>query len=39
MQLGKDFVIVARLVIAIIRAILEVFNSNNGDTDGEKEKV
>ena len=39
MKLGSDFVIIARLVIAMIRAILEVLNGTNEDGNGEKVEV
>lgn len=34
MKLGKDFVFVCRLVLAIIKALMIVFEGENSDTPG-----
>jgi len=36
MKLGKDFVFIARLFIKIMSFLLEMFNQENEDGNGEK---
>jgi hypothetical protein len=39
MKLGSDFLTIARLVMAIVRAILEVLNAGNEEGNGDKVEV
>jgi len=39
MHIGKDFKFVAKLILAIIRAIFSLLENDNGDTDSDGKDV
>lgn len=39
MHLGKDFVWVAKLILLIIKALLQFAEASNGDTDGNGKEI
>jgi hypothetical protein len=39
MNLGKDFVMIARLILWIIRALLQFAEESNGDTEGNGKEI
>lgn len=39
MKLGKDFFTVARILIAVLKAILQLFEGENEDSPGDGSKL
>lgn len=39
MHLGKDFVFIAHLIMTILRALLQMLESKNDDSDGDGKEI